>query len=100
MLFQVTPVVGKSDTVHGLSYTELAAALHASGIPSRHFRSATPEKLTDWAARGVVLAGIDKGLAPARRTRGLDRPAGRPGGSTPAVGAEGARLCAAADGDQ
>jgi hypothetical protein len=89
MLHQRTAV--KADprpVVHSLSYTETAVALYASGVPSRRLRSATPEQLTEWASRGVEMAGLDKVRATARRTLALNLASTRKTGSTPAEDAE------------
>ena len=89
MLHQLNAI--KTNTrsdLRGLSYTETAVALHASGVPSRLLRSATPAQLTEWAARGVELAGLGQVQSTARRTLALNIAATRKTGSTPAEDTE------------
>jgi hypothetical protein len=58
--------------VRDLTYEELAVALNASGVRSQYFRSADPAQLTEWAAQGLALLGIDRVRWYAYRTRQLN----------------------------
>lgn len=70
--FTAKELANESETVLGLGYTELAVALNASGVRPRLFRSASVAQLTEWAAQGLALLGIDRVRHFAQFTRQLN----------------------------